>query len=191
MTDAEHPGALPAECSELMNRTMQYAEAGDIPACMAAQQAANDCLRRHGHQALDMPEEYFRLMHLAIAAARAGDMEAARRISDRMEQVVALTDFEGIPGMPEECKDLLRRSNEAEDRVDTRENIVLTRAYNACLVKHGLIEATMPDEFFDLQLAALDAQEAGDEDKYQRLLAEIVMLMQVHGMTDGDNPPEA
>jgi hypothetical protein len=188
MAHADHPATdYPPECRELLHKTIERAEAGDIAGCMAWQERANACLRRHGQQALDLPEEYFRLMHLSIRAAEAGDMEGARRISDRMEQVIALTDFEGLPGLPDECKDLLRRSNEAEDRGDTRANVVLTRAYNACLVRHGLVEASAPDEFFALQLAALDAQEAGDEEEYDRLLDEIVMLMQIHGMAGGQS----
>jgi predicted protein tyrosine phosphatase len=183
----DHPGAdYPGECRGLMEQTMERVAAGDITGAMRLQKKANDCLRRHGHVAHDMPEEYYRLMHQSIAAARRGDMAEAERIGGRMEQVIALTDFPGVPGMPEECKDLLRRSNEAEDRGDTRQNIVLTKQYNQCLRAHGLLEVDMPDEFFDLQLTALGAQERGDMAAYQRALAEVQLLMQAHGMEDGN-----
>jgi hypothetical protein len=182
----DDPGAeYPGECCDLMERKMERVAAGDITGAMRLQKKANDCLRRHGFAAHDMPEEYYRLMHQSSAAARRGDMAEAERIGGRMEQVIALTDFPGVPGMPEECKDLLRRSNEAEDRGDMRGNIELARQYNACLAKHGLAEATAPDEFFELQLTALDAQERGDMVAYQRALAEVRLLMQAQGMEDG------
>ena len=186
MPDDKHPGEdFPPECRQWMERTMDCAAAGDIPGCLEMQRRANDCLRAHGQHTLDMPEEYFVLMHQSIAAARRGDMAEAQRLGGRMEQVIALSDFDGIPGMPEECKDLLRRSNEAEDRGDMRENILLAKAYNQCLIKHGLLDTHMPDEFFDLQLQALDAQERGDQQEYARLMAEIMLFMQAHGMEEG------
>jgi hypothetical protein len=129
-----------------------------------------------------MPEEYYRLMHQSIAAHRRGDMAEAERLRQRMEEVEALEDSEGRENMPEECKVLLRRQQAAEDSGDWRQAVLLTKDYTRCLEAHGLLDSHMPDEFFDLQLAALEAEQRGDSAGYQRALAECQLLMQAHDL---------
>jgi hypothetical protein len=187
MPDDDHPGAAyPPECRRLMDLTLQRVVDGDIAGAMRMQARTNDCLRRHGYPAHDMPEEYYRLMHQSIAAHRRGDRTESERLRQRMEEVEAMQDVEGRENMPEECKALLRAQQAAEDRGDWRAAILLTKDYTRCLEAHGMLETHMPDEFFDLQLAAQAALQRGDRATYQRCLAECQLLLQAHGLTPDD-----
>jgi hypothetical protein len=183
------PGdAYPPECRRLMELTMQRVAEGDIAGAMRMQTRVSECLRKHGLPAYDMPEEYYRLMHRSITAHRQGDFAEAERLRNRMEEVEAMQDIEGRQNMPEECKALLRRQQAAEDRGDWRQAILLTKDYTRCLEAHGMLDTHMPDEFFDLQIAALEAEQRGDMQAYQRAVAECQLLMQAHGMPlDGDD----
>jgi len=89
--DSPDPGnSYPPECAELMERTMKCAEAGNIPGCLKLQTKVNDCLRLHGldDMAVDLPAEYFSLMHDAIKSFRAGDEAQAAELSAKMDEIM-------------------------------------------------------------------------------------------------------
>src|SRR5438309_10875014 len=97
---SDDPGAnFPPECAQLMERTMECVKSGDISGCLKMQAKVNDCLRHHGlgEQAVELPAEYFSLMHESILAVRGGDDAKVDELSAKMDEI-----FYGITGGEEE-----------------------------------------------------------------------------------------
>jgi hypothetical protein len=84
----DHPGNdYPPECRRQFARLMRRVAEGDIAGAMALQPAANECLGRHGILGVDMPEQYFRLMHQGIQVAGRGDIAEMQRVQRALAEV--------------------------------------------------------------------------------------------------------
>jgi hypothetical protein len=159
MADNDPGAGYPLECVQLMERTMKCVEQGDIQGSLKMQAKANECLRRHGlgDQAVEMPEEYFVLMHRGILANRAGDKAELDRINARMDEIYDEVVGDEIFGeevaipIPEECLEALRGYMEAANRGDWDAARRHAAAVQEVMAAKGLepLPLTFPEDYVD------------------------------------------
>jgi hypothetical protein len=89
--------------------------------------------------------------------------------------------------VPEECRKLFERSQEATKSGDSRKSIRLSQEYDGCMHRHGFEGFGLPDEYYDLQVEAQDAFEAGDLHKFQQLCQRSEKVMNEWGVFNVGN----
>jgi hypothetical protein len=122
----------------------------------------------------EYPGEYYNLMHEQLNL-EPQDWQGHKKIQSKLNEVWRSMGYT-VTEAPAECQEIMDRMMQSQEPGNQTEMMKLSRDFSRCMAKHGFEEYNYPDEYWELQVEAMEAMEKMDMVTFHTLMAKVEQI---------------